>query len=92
MGLRKLLKSIVSGGEVVDIVNEAISQVDKNTDSIGSKANLSGDHNQNFSCDKLVAENIEIQETRDGRHLGFSTNSSGDSCYFQYMWDFGLIS
>lgn len=34
MGLRKLLKSIVSGGEVVDIVNEAITQVDANAEGI----------------------------------------------------------
>lgn len=30
MGLRKLLKSLTSGSEVVDVINEAIAQVDAN--------------------------------------------------------------
>jgi hypothetical protein len=54
MGLRKLLKSIISGGEVVDIVNEAIAQVDANTEEITKKATKNGDDKEKFVSKSLM--------------------------------------
>lgn len=69
MGLKKLLTSFTKGIQVFNVVNEAIDQVDKNTEAVSGNTNAISQNTEN------IEKNTEAIDSKDGLILAAKKQS-----------------